>query len=233
MIIIGEHEVDGMVEIRHEGVLIEPAAVLVCLKYETQHGIRFESEPVNKLAVLDAGRQWNRLDQAECAEPNVHDPVLSVKCHNQEPMASGRDCLGAEQDPRCRRVDVKAERLQQQLEQSIQFEAVPAAAFPDDLLEQLGGSQRDRPAKVNVQVLEWHMEHMLPMQFSEEPKVCAGCLRDLKTVQVGGDIDGSIHLRVSINQAESGCQVGMGTPPRAVKRNPVATHLITHAVQAS
>jgi hypothetical protein len=166
------------------------------VKHETQHGVRFESEPVNKLAVLDAGRQWNRLDQAECAEPNVHDPVLSVKCYNQEPMASGRDCLSAEQDSRRRRIDSKSERLQQQLEQSIQFEAVPAAAFPDDLLEQLGGRQRDCPAEVNVQVLERDMEHMLPMQFSQEPKVCAGCLRDLKTVKVGSNIDGSIHLCV-------------------------------------
>ena len=163
MVVIGKREVDRIVKIGRKGVLVEPAAILVGLEHETQQGILFESEPVGELAMLETGLERNRLDQAEGAEPDVCDPVLFVQGYDQEPMASGRDCLRAEQNSRGCRVDPKVECFQQQLEQPVQFETVPATASMDDLLEQIDRSQRNVLAEVNIQVLERYMEHVLPM----------------------------------------------------------------------
>src|SRR5262245_35586858 len=122
-------------------------------------------------------------------------------------MTLGWDRVRAKQDPRRRRIHLKTERFQYELEQSVQLEAISSTLPSDDLVEQIGLSQRDVFPEMNIQILKRHMEHMVPMQLSEETKVYAGVSGDAETVEVGRDVDRRAHWPVSITKVEACCQL--------------------------
>src|ERR1022692_4955968 len=93
--------------------------------------------------------------------------------------------------------DAEAEIAQERAEEAVQFVAEAAAAAGDDLVEERRFVERELPAQVDIEVLEWNRVEMGQMQAPQCIGRYAGRSSVIDALQVSWNIQG-------VSVAESG-----------------------------
>src|ERR1019366_3265130 len=86
--------------------------------------------------------------------------------------------------------DAEAEIAQERAEEAVQFVAEAAAAAGDDLVEERRFVERELPAQVDVEVLEWNRVEMRQMQAPQCIGRYAGRSSVIDALQVSWNIQG-------------------------------------------
>ena len=80
---------------------------------------------------------------------------------------------------------IKTDLLQCPAEEPILFITPTATIFPDNLLVRIFGGDRNRPAKLDIQVFKRHRTHMSLLQRDEDSKIGAQGAAISDSIQVG------------------------------------------------